>query len=270
MADKKISDFTAAGSLAAGDLFEIENGAGNSRKVTAALIGAGLGVLHAYDEQASGTAGGSSVAAWTPRILNTTKLNTISGASLSTSVVTITIASPGVVTWNSHGFAAGVAINIATTGALPTGLTAGVTYYVVSPAANTFQLAATPGGAAINTSGSQSGTHTASSSEFTLPAGTFDIQANAPCYSAGTNTGFKARLYNVTGAATLIDGTSIWGGVNAEQQCLVKGRFTLSGTSVVRLEMIATAVRATNGFGVNAGITSVNNHFADMAIRQVS
>ncbi|MEY3471381.1 MAG: phage tail collar domain, partial [Chloroflexota bacterium] len=48
-----------------------------------------------------------------------------------------------------------------TTGALPTNLVANTTYYVVSAAANTFQLASTRGGTAINTSGTQSGTHTA-------------------------------------------------------------------------------------------------------------
>lgn len=36
MADKKISDFTAATSIAAGDLIEIETAGGNSRKVTGA------------------------------------------------------------------------------------------------------------------------------------------------------------------------------------------------------------------------------------------
>jgi hypothetical protein len=52
-------------------------------------------------------------------------------------------------------------VRLQTTGALPTGLTANTTYYVVNSATNTFQLSATRGGAAINTSGTQSGTHTA-------------------------------------------------------------------------------------------------------------
>lgn len=75
--------------------------------------------------------------------------------------VTMTIASPCVVTWNAHGLPNGSTLTLSTTGALPTGLTAGTTYYVVNAATNTFQLAATLGGTAINTSGSQSGTHTA-------------------------------------------------------------------------------------------------------------
>ncbi|WP_457660894.1 hypothetical protein [Sinorhizobium medicae] len=85
-----------------------------------------------------------------------------------TSTVTITVATPGVISWNAHGLAAGTPVKFSTTGALPTGLTAGTTYYVVSPSANDFQVAATPGGAAIATSGTQSGTHTAT----TAPTGT--------------------------------------------------------------------------------------------------
>ena len=76
--------------------------------------------------------------------------------------VTMTIAAPGVVTWTAHGLAVNTPIVLSTTGALPTGLTAGATYYVKAvPSADTFTLAATEGGAAITTSGTQSGTHTA-------------------------------------------------------------------------------------------------------------
>ena len=75
---------------------------------------------------------------------------------------TMTIASPCVVTLNSHALTANDTIRFTTTGALPTGLVVGTTYYVISTGltANTFQLALTAGGTAINTSGSQSGTHT--------------------------------------------------------------------------------------------------------------
>ncbi len=76
-------------------------------------------------------------------------------------VVTITNASPGVVTWTSHGFAAGTPVLFTTTGALPTGLVAGTVYYVSGPTTNAFSVAATVGGAAINTSSAGSGVHTA-------------------------------------------------------------------------------------------------------------
>jgi hypothetical protein len=76
------------------------------------------------------------------------------------STVTITIASPGVVSWTAHGLVAGTPIAFSTTGALPTGLAAATTYYVLAPNTNDFTVSATVGGAAINTSGSQSGVHT--------------------------------------------------------------------------------------------------------------
>lgn len=75
---------------------------------------------------------------------------------------TMTIASPCVVTFNSHGLISNDIIHFTTTSALPTGITANTQYYVMATGltANTFQISATSGGAAINTSGSQSGTHT--------------------------------------------------------------------------------------------------------------
>jgi len=73
-----------------------------------------------------------------------------------TQTVTISIASPGIVTL-SNALPNGTPITLTTTGALPTGLTAGVTYYVVNSSALTCNLAATVGGAGINTSGSPSG-----------------------------------------------------------------------------------------------------------------
>src|SRR3954471_15717402 len=80
----------------------------------------------------------------------------------SVGTFTVTIASPGVFTLNSHALVAGDAVYLTTTGALPTGLSANTIYYVISAGltANAFELSASRGGAAINTSGSQSGTHT--------------------------------------------------------------------------------------------------------------
>lgn len=77
------------------------------------------------------------------------------------SVVTITIATPGVISWTAHGLANGQQVDLTTTGTLPTGFLAGVDYYVVGATANNFQLAATLGGTAINTTGTQTGVHTA-------------------------------------------------------------------------------------------------------------
>ena len=73
---------------------------------------------------------------------------------------TVTIASPGVFTSTAHGLTNADRVRLFTTGALPTGLSANTQYFVVNTATNTFELSLTEGGASINTSGSQSGTHT--------------------------------------------------------------------------------------------------------------
>ena len=67
---------------------------------------------------------------------------------------TVTIASPAVVTAELRD---GTAVMLMTTGALPTGLAIGTVYYVVGSTGTTCNLSLTYGGAAINTSGSQSG-----------------------------------------------------------------------------------------------------------------
>lgn len=82
--------------------------------------------------------------------------------SARSATVTMTQASPCVVTDTGHKYAEGQSIILTTTGALLTGLTAGATVYVKSPVAGvSYNLSATRGGTAINTTGTQSGTHTA-------------------------------------------------------------------------------------------------------------
>lgn len=90
-----------------------------------------------------------------------TTLDGLDNLVYSSATVTISIASPGVITWTGHGAAANSAVQFTTTGALPTGLTAGTTYFVKTVlGADTFTVSATKGGTVINTSGTQSGTHT--------------------------------------------------------------------------------------------------------------
>lgn len=77
--------------------------------------------------------------------------------------VTLTIASPCVMTFASAPALAvvvGTPIRLATTGSLPTGLNTTTTYYIINYDATTLtcNLATSPTGTAINTSGTQSGT----------------------------------------------------------------------------------------------------------------
>lgn len=75
--------------------------------------------------------------------------------------VTITNASPAVITATGSFTQNNTPVVFTTSGALPTGLTAGQVYYAINASPpNTIQVSATPGGVAINTSSAGSGTHT--------------------------------------------------------------------------------------------------------------
>lgn len=95
--------------------------------------------------------------------------------------VTMTIASPCVVTLAAHGLQTGDSIYLTTSGALPTGLSINTRYWVVKVDANTFNLASSLAnalaGTKINTSGTQSGTHTMKGAAYGIGDGstTFNV-----------------------------------------------------------------------------------------------
>ena len=122
--------------------------------------------------------------------------------------VTISNATPGVVTWTAHGLANGTPVYFTTTGTLPTGLALATMYFVRNAATNTFELASAAGaGSSIATSSAGSGTHTA----FGLPYGaiysdpgaTANVQINLRGgYISGCGIGFNAkstRTIKITG-----------------------------------------------------------------------
>jgi microcystin-dependent protein len=131
----------------------------------------------------------------------TTYANLFSSIVPSRGTVTLTIASPCVVTLSSHGFISGDSIYLTTTGALPTGLTANTLYYVIFVDANTFRLASSYAnaiaGTALNTSGTQSGVHTLYHCPYGLGNGSTTF--NAPDFRGripvgkGSGAGLTAR-----------------------------------------------------------------------------
>lgn len=158
-------------------------------------------------------------------------------------VTSISNASPAVVTYTAHGFAANDPVVFSTSGALPTGLTAGTTYYVKTVlTADTFTVSATAGGAAINTSGAGSGTHSVTANYTELPAAdqwqfaahgnyVITVQANsAPqYYLVGTSSAFadlagsppQAKYIAIVGRFVVLSGLTSnpfrihWSGLNA-------------------------------------------------------
>ena len=108
--------------------------------------------------------------------------------------VTMTLASPCVVTWTAHGLPAGTPVSFTTTGSFLTGITDSGTLYYVSTAGlatNAFQIADTQAHAlagtnSINTSGSQSGTITGNApSTIALPAHGFAVNTPVVLFTTG-------------------------------------------------------------------------------------
>ena len=176
-------------------------------------------------------------------------------ALVFSSTVTMTIASPCVVSWNSHGMNDGDPVVFTTTGALPTGLTAGSTYYVKSPSTNSFNVSATPGGSAINTSGSQSGTHTAVSAPYGAGDGsttfnTPDLRGRSPF---GHDVMGNAAASRITNAGAGIYGASLGQSGGAETHTLTTAQLASHDHSI-------NIVQGASGFasGVNLNITAAS------------
>ena len=96
----------------------------------------------------------------------------------------LSIASPGLVLVTSAP-SNGDQVSFTTTDTLPTGITAGVIYYVINRTSTTFEIAATPGGTAINFTGSYAGTVTATSRTLINTSGS----------QSGTQTETTSKLF---------------------------------------------------------------------------
>lgn len=122
---------------------------------------------------------------------------------LGGTTVTITIASPGVVTWTAHPLAVGDVVTFSTTGALPTGLSSTLNYYVslTGFSTNSFQVAVTraaalAGTGSIVTTGSQSGVQTGyqfAPTFIMLSEGTISIEGLTLSISTNPSGGGIAR-----------------------------------------------------------------------------
>jgi microcystin-dependent protein len=167
--------------------------------------------------------------------------------------ITIAVATPAVVTWTAHGLGAGDPVVFRTSGALPTGLTAGTVYYVIAAglAANSFEVSTTPGGAAINTSGSQSGSHTGWYAPFGDGDGatTFGMPDLRGRVVAGLDNMAGASANRLTGvAAGGVDG-DVLGGTGGEEAHVSTLTETASHAHTWGLDTVtgANALRASRG-----------------------
>jgi len=110
-----------------------------------------------------------------------------------------------------------------------------------------------------------------SSSQITLPAGTYHIYASAPAYNV---SGHKTRLYDTTGSAVLLYGTSEFCTQDTSDnqhttRSIIDGVFTLSVQSVLELQHRCDASQ-TDGFGRSASFGSGTEVYSMVRITLVS
>lgn len=194
------------------------------------------------------------------------------GVFASGVVATLTIATPCVITYTAHGLIANDTIQLTTTGALPTGLTVSTTYYVIATGltANTFQISATNGGTAINTTGSQSGVH----SLFRSNQYVFNTTPATTSLATFKEFSFKAVNANTTTSPTVVinglapvnirkqGGTALLSAGDIAADMIVKLQY--DGTNFQVLSPSALALN-NNGDGSNlTGITPVNSVSTDI------
>lgn len=173
--------------------------------------------------------------------------------SLVKGTFTVTIATPAVVTLNSHGLVTGNCVELTTSGALPTGLSVNTNYYVIFKDPNSFWLALSYADAIantkINTSGSQSGVHTcnyvpygiSTAANFNLP----DAQGRV-VVGSGSGSGLTNRIL----AEKLGTETITHNHTNATHNHLIQTVYAPGGGNLAArvFDASGTAVTGTSGY----------------------
>lgn len=98
---------------------------------------------------------------------------------------------------------------------------------------------------------------TLSSNKITLEAGTYRCYISCPAFQVGSHS---AVLYDVTGAATEIEGTSEYSGAAnyAQTRSIVAGEFTITSETIFEVRHYCQTAYATSGLGLAADITGKN------------
>jgi hypothetical protein len=186
---------------------------------------------------------------------------------------TITIASPAVVT-STVLYTEGAAVVFSTTGALPTGITAGTTYFAFNNTGLTFQLIDTAGNI-VNTSGTQSGVQTITPQDCPLVQNFIMVSDTSRfIFAMGTNDYGSATLdpmlirwsnqddpfnwtpdaVNQAGSIRLSDGSEIITAIQTRQEIVV-----FTDSALYSLQYLGPPnVWQTQLLGANTSIQSTN------------
>lgn len=109
----------------------------------------------------------------------------------------------------------------------------------------------------LNTESSDGGGHAAlASDQITLAAGTYICKITCPAHKVSQH---KAKLYNTTGGANILVGTSEVND-NADgvaTRSIISGRFTIAAAQALEVQHRCVTTAATTGFGVASNFSEV-------------
>lgn len=96
-----------------------------------------------------------------------------------------------------------------------------------------------------------SGIVSIAANQFTLQSGTYRIRAVVPFFLTSNTV---AILRNITDSTDTIISTVRWSGASSDSHNLIVGQFTIGSAKTFEIQQICGTTRATNGFGVAAGL----------------
>lgn len=107
-----------------------------------------------------------------------------------------------------------------------------------------------------------------SGNQFTLPAGTYDIEFNAPGYYCNHH---KLRVYNVTDGAAVILGQNAYNAASSlSTQAYGRGSVTITANKTFRVDHWTGRTQGANGLGVAQSIPSTNEVYTTVTVRRLA
>lgn len=123
--------------------------------------------------------------------------------------VTFSIATPCVMTWTQSQLPNNTPVKFTTSGALPTGLVVGTIYYVRRLTDSTYNLATKPDGQGLNTSGTQSGTHTGNATRHDVYESLLSSGVSTASSIAGTTLTVGGTITGTYAIGQILSGTGV-------------------------------------------------------------
>jgi len=182
---------------------------------------------------------------------------------------TITIGTPTIISCTSHGFSIGDVVRFSTTGTLPTGMSSESQYYqIISDGfgLNDFQISTDPDGLvgriAVETSGTQTGTHSVGLVKGRVGDNSFAVVAVAPGEEPrviGSKFVFKGVEYVITGYDNLATTGAIFARITLNK-ALEHSLIQYQGTTSLKAGVAARTISSLGDLTIRISLTRVTGH----------